>query len=38
MRILFDKSAPNKLIPYIEGHAVSTAESKAGIVWKTAIC
>jgi hypothetical protein len=28
MRILFDKSAPNKLIPYIEGHAVSTAEKQ----------
>jgi hypothetical protein len=28
MRVLFDKSAPNKLIPHLEGHAVSTAEKQ----------
>jgi hypothetical protein len=28
MRVLFDKSAPNKLIPHIKGHSVSTAEKQ----------
>ncbi len=28
MRVLFDKSAPNKLIPYLKGHDVSTAEKQ----------
>ena len=28
MRVLFDKSAPNKLIPHLKGHEVSTAEKQ----------
>jgi hypothetical protein len=28
MRVLFDKSAPNKLILHVKGHSVSTAEKQ----------
>jgi len=28
MRVLFDKSAPNKLTPHLKGHDVSTAEKQ----------